>query len=76
MRKLRVVGLIIEKEPIGAAKKSWRIVMSTFGMGKVKEELQALQERRQTLGSTHNKTAQYLEEDYETRLARRIKPLE
>ncbi|CAH7682614.1 hypothetical protein PPACK8108_LOCUS15615 [Phakopsora pachyrhizi] len=71
MRKLRVVGLMWR-----LAKKSWRIVMSTFGMGKVKEELQALQERRQTLGSTHNKTAQYLEEDYETRLARRIEPLE
>ncbi|CAH7670139.1 hypothetical protein PPACK8108_LOCUS4831 [Phakopsora pachyrhizi] len=76
LKSIRPVELILERARRATGKLSENTEGGSAQQGKVKEELQALQERRQTLGSTHNKTVQYLEEDYEIGLAKRIKPLE
>ncbi|CAH7674421.1 hypothetical protein PPACK8108_LOCUS9329 [Phakopsora pachyrhizi] len=73
LKSIRPVESILERARKATGKLSENTEGGSAQQGKVKEELQALQERRQTLGSTHNKTVQYLEEDYEICLAKRIK---
>ncbi|CAH7686841.1 hypothetical protein PPACK8108_LOCUS21546 [Phakopsora pachyrhizi] len=72
LKSIRPVESISERARKATGKLSENTEGGSAQQGKVKEELQALQERRQTLGSTHNKTVQYLEEDYEICLAKRI----
>ncbi|CAH7670611.1 hypothetical protein PPACK8108_LOCUS5343 [Phakopsora pachyrhizi] len=73
LKSIRPVESIWERARKATGKLSENTEGGSAQQGKVKEELQALQERHQTLGSTHNKTVQYLEEDYEICLAKRIK---
>ncbi|CAH7666773.1 hypothetical protein PPACK8108_LOCUS1126 [Phakopsora pachyrhizi] len=72
LKSIRPVESILERARKATGELSENTEGGSAQQGKVKEELQALQERRQTLGSTHNKTVQYLEEDYEICLAKRI----